>query len=255
MPLQIHEQADLEALADAIGERPETVIAVHLLRKSLCSSFILGKPSAPDAAIVQSNFCPTEPQGFGADPEDLWSLLKEIEGWDCIEVNQTIAPELSRIIERETGSETRLLQDIHHVPKGEVRSFRHEAVRLLTIDDAELLDRAEPDVRGSGFVDTRQLLREGIVAAAIIADRIEAIGFTTSRTAKYADIGVHTLPAFRRRGLARAAGSLVAREVQRADQIPVWSTGENNHASLNLARLLGFHAVGRLSYVIVDRAG
>jgi RimJ/RimL family protein N-acetyltransferase len=40
--------------------------------------------------------------------------------------------------------------------------------------------------------------------------------------------------------------------VQKARQIPVWSTGENNYASLRIAQKLGFTKVTERTYVIVN---
>ncbi|MGI8859675.1 MAG: GNAT family N-acetyltransferase, partial [Rubrobacteraceae bacterium] len=49
-----------------------------------------------------------------------------------------------------------------------------------------------------------------------------------------------TLEGWRGRGLATAAASLVVGRVQRSDRVPVWSAGEDNYASLQVARKLGF---------------
>jgi predicted GNAT family acetyltransferase len=65
---------------------------------------------------------------------------------------------------------------------------------------------------------------------------------------------VYTKEAYRRRGFATAAASLVARRVQEAGQIPVWSAGGHNVASLRVAEKLGFEEVSRRVYVIPERA-
>src|SRR2546428_793631 len=81
---------------------------------------------------------------------------------------------------------------------------------------------------------------EGVAAGAVVDRRLVAIAITSARTARHADVGVATLAPWRRRGLATAAASLVTRAVQAAGQTPVWSCGEDNLASLRVARKLGF---------------
>ena len=51
-------------------------------------------------------------------------------------------------------------------------------------------------------------------------------------------------------GFATAAASIVTRRMQETHRIPVWSSGEDNMASLRVARKLGFQEVSRLIYVI-----
>jgi predicted GNAT family acetyltransferase len=102
----------------------------------------------------------------------------------------------------------------------------------------------------SGFGSLRKLLEEGFVACAIVSGQIVSIAHTYARTTHYADIGVHTLERWRRGGLASAAASIVARCIQEAGQTPVWSTGEDNWASLRVAQKLGFVESSRRTYVI-----
>lgn len=75
------------------------------------------------------------------------------------------------------------------------------------------------------------MLEEGIVAGAVAEGRLVAIAYTSARSRKHADIAVNTLEEWRGLGLATAAASLVAREVQERRQMPIWSCGEDNYAS------------------------
>jgi predicted GNAT family acetyltransferase len=65
-------------------------------------------------------------------------------------------------------------------------------------------------------------------------------------------VGVYTEEAFRGRGFATAAASLVIQRVQEMGRIPVWSAGEHNIPSLAIAQKLGFVEVSRRRYVILD---
>ena len=80
--------------------------------------------------------------------------------------------------------------------------------------------------------------------------RIVGTAQTSAITDRYADIGVSTDERWRERGFATAAASIVARRVQETGRTPVWSCGEDNMASLGVARKLGFEEVSRLVYVI-----
>jgi GNAT superfamily N-acetyltransferase len=253
-----YQPLDLEAcraLSDALGDTPETVISVHLLRRGTCKAYVAGDPSRFDGAIVQANDFPTEPTGFGPDPDILWELLKAVEGWDCILVDSERAPLLGRIIKREMGVGVRYLDDVCHILSRPVATFPHQVVRQLTLSDLELLESAPPELRASCWGSTRALLAEGIVASAIVAGRVVATALTAAISDRCADVGVYTHPDFRRQGLATAAASIVAQRVQESGRTPVWGAGEHNVASLRVARKLGFIEVSRRTYVILDRGG
>lgn len=263
-------------LADALGDTPETVISVHLLRRGLCRAYVAGELSRFDGAIVQSNFCPAEPTGFGSDAKVLWDLLKFVEGWDCVNVASECATALGEIIEENMGIRVRYYGDVYHVlSKPVLRSsllrktvlnFQHEAVRQLTLDDLNLLESAPAEVRGSGFGNTRGLLSDGVVACAVVSGsflttlfskkctgNVVSIAHTSARTDHHADIGAFTLEDWRGRGFATAAAAIVAKRVQEDGQKPVWSTGEDNFASLRVAQKLGFTEVSRRTYIIPDK--
>ncbi len=94
---------------------------------------------------------------------------------------------------------------------------------------------------------------EGVVAGAVVeGDLLVAIAFTHARSTRHADVAVNTLEEWRGRGLATAAASLVAQRLQEAGQRPMWSTGEDNSASLRVAQKLGFTPITRRTYVIRD---
>lgn len=243
------------ALADALGDTPETAISAHLLRRGLCRAFVAGNPSCFEGAMVQSDFLPDEPEGFSSDPEVLWNLLKKVKGWDCVNVASECARPLGEIIKKKMGIRVRYYNDIYHILKKPVSNFYSKAVRQLTPADLKLLESTPAEVQGFGFESPAALLSEGIVACAVVSGNIVAIAHTSARTKAHADLGVFTLQEWRGQGFATAASSIVAKRVQETGQTPVWSAGERNIASIRIAEKLGFAQVSRRTYVVLDKGG
>ena len=237
-------------LADALGDTPQTTISVHLLRRGLCRAYLVGDPRRFSGAIVQDNHMPTEPTGFGADPQILWETLQIVPGRECIEVESGCAAPLGKIISEQAGSRVHYYEDVYHVLSRPVHTFVHKVVRRLALPDLELLESMPGAADTSGFGSLQVLLEEGFVACAIVSGQIVSMAHTYARTAHHADIGVHTLEGWRGRGFATAAASTVARCIQAAGQTPVWSTGQDNWASLRVAQKLGFVECSRRTYVI-----
>jgi RimJ/RimL family protein N-acetyltransferase len=243
------------ALAPSLDDTPETVISIHMLSRSLCRSLVLGAPEFPLAAMLQSVADPTEPTGFGDDAADLWRLLRCLTGWTCVNVSRDAGRPLATLIANDTGRASRLREDIYQVLAEPARPFPHPAVRRLTIDDRNHLDAAEASLGTPGWNwgSGATMLEEGIAAGGIVDDRLVAIAYTGAVSGRHADIGVATLPAWQGRGLATASAALVSEGIQATGRTPVWSAGENNLASLQVARKLGFVEVSRRVYVIPDR--
>jgi hypothetical protein len=244
------EPAERGILVDALGDSPETVISVHLLTQGLCDAYVAGNPEHFRGLIVQSHQDRGEPTGFGADARALWELLKMARGWWCVNVSEACATRLGAIVEEETGRAVRYYGDVYHTLTRPAVPFEHEAVRSLNLTDLEMLDSAAAEVRGSGWGSTEHMLEGGIVAGAVVEGRLVAIAYTSAYSGQHADIAVNTLEEWRSLGLATAAASLVARKVQERQQVPVWSCGEGNYASLHVAHKLGFAEVLRRAYVI-----
>jgi RimJ/RimL family protein N-acetyltransferase len=212
---------------------------------------VAGEVATFDGAIVQSNDWPTEPAGFGSDPEVLWDLLQSVKGWDCLLVDSECASALGRIIAREMGVQVRYLDDVSHTLTRPARAFHDEAVRRLSLADLVLLKAAPQELRAGLWSNPREILLEGVIACAVIAGEIVATALTTAYSERYADIGVYTAEGLRGRGYATAAASLVAKSVQESGRIPTWGAGEHNAASLRVAEKLGFVELSRRRYVIV----
>ena len=102
------EPEHLSLLADALGDKPETTISVHLLRRGLCRAYVAGNPRRFLGAIIQDNHMPAEPTAFGADPQILWELAQIVPGWECIEVEPGCAERIGQAISTETGESNRV---------------------------------------------------------------------------------------------------------------------------------------------------
>jgi GNAT superfamily N-acetyltransferase len=239
--------------AGALGPTPETAIPLHQLVRGLARARVAGELPDFDAAVVQAIDDPREPSGFGRDAAALWGLLRELEGWTCVSVDAALAEPLRRLVEAELGVTVRLYGDIHHVLARPAALYQHPAVRQLTVDDLPLIAAAPAAVQGGNWGGARAMVEEGCAAGGVVDRRLVAIAMVGALTARHADVGVATLEPYRRQGLSTAAASLVARWAQESGRVPIWSTGEDNVASLRVAAKLGFVEVSRRQYLIPEK--
>ena len=239
----------IRRLVETIDETPETVIPIHLLTQGTCKAYAVGDPASSDAVIVQSDSLRAEPFGLGGDAQGLWDLLRHLDDWTVVDVSPEVAPRLGALIRDATGKRVCYYGDVYHTLTKPAPVIDEPAVRELTRDDLGLLQAAGVD--GAAFRGALPaLIEEGAVAGAVVDGRIVGTAQTAAITDRYADIGVSTDERWRGRGFATAAASIVARRVQETGRTPVWSCGEDNMASLRVARKLGFEEVSRLTYVI-----
>jgi hypothetical protein len=153
------------------------------------------------------------------------------------------AGDSGEMVEAQTGRKVRYYADIYHVLRDSVAPLHHEAARLLTPDDLELVEAAFAEVRGSGWDSLWEMPEKGVVAGAVVVGRLVSIAFRSARLPEHVDTAISTSTAWRDRGFATASASLAAQRLQEAGQTPVWSTGENNRASLRVAKA-GLQACG-----------
>ncbi len=230
-------------LADVLGDSPETVIPVHLLRQGLCHAWISGNLERPVGAVVQSTSLMENPWAFG-EAEVIWRLLKYATGWWTANVTATLAPSLGAVLERETKGRAHLYDDVYHTLTRAGSSFRSSEVRRLLIDDEPLIAKymGTPTwTYSEGF--------EPMAAGAVVDGRLVGLAHVSAVTEGLADIGVSTLEPWRGRGFATAATSIVAKVVRDSGRTPVWSAGEGNAASLRVLAKVGFKEVSRRTYV------
>lgn len=241
-------------LCKALGDKPDTVIWTHLLRRGNCIVYVAGEPLRYEATVVQANDLPAEPTGFGAGVSALWELLKLVKGWNCVLVDKQCASALGQIIRDEMGVQVRYLDDINYVLPGQVPTLPNPAVRRFAIEDLKLLESLTSELRSGFWGSTHALLTQGIAAGAISEGHVVSIALVSVVSERYADIGVYTLPDFRGRGFATAAASIVARLVKGIGKTPIWSTGEHNIPSQRIAEKLGFVEILRRTYVVLENS-
>ena len=244
-----------DVLADRLGETPETTIPVHMLRRRLCSAYVVSEADGQEAVVLRSKLLPEEPLAYGSDIEAIWSILRDLPGWSCINVEAQIASQLSPLMQADLGRVVRHVEDIYFTLDRPTATFVHPFARSLTRDDLSLLEGSPADVQemALGFGTLEGLLAEGIATGAVVDGDLVALACTTAQTERHADVGVVTMQEWRGQGLATACAALVADGIHRSGRVPVWSTGEDNLASLRVARKLGFGEVGRRLYLVPSR--
>jgi GNAT superfamily N-acetyltransferase len=248
----VDEAEDKAALCRLLGDRPETVLWTHGLKRGMCNAYVAGDLPTYRAAIVQATDMPAVPATFGPDANAIWELLGLVRGWKYIAVDGVYAHTLGKIIYENTGLRVRYLGDLHYVLPDKLPVLVNQAVRRFTIDDLELLEAAPPELYSSFWGSVRALLTEGIAAGVVIDGKIVATARLSSISDWYADIAVDTLPDFRGQGLATATASAVVRAAQEMGKVPIWSTTERNMASRRIAEKLGFVEVLKRAYLVPE---
>ncbi|MXX92270.1 MAG: GNAT family N-acetyltransferase [Chloroflexi bacterium] len=251
-------QKELDLVADALGDTPETVIPAHLLRRGLADAYVAGSMPRFDAVVVQSHPWLEEPWCFGSDAFILWELLSKLDKWGQRDMSPNVpsylADPLSSLIQQEENLRVRQYGDVYHTLTRRVNSFIAPEVRQLEMRDADLLAEFRKDPHRLGFKTYEDLLSNGLAAGALVDGRLVALAHTNAMTENFGDIGVYTDDAWRGMGFASAAASIVARRIQDLGKTPAWSAGEDNEASLRIAAKLGFVEVWRRVYLNTFRA-
>jgi len=225
-------------------------MATSQLRLGLANAWVVGEAADFETAVVVNQNQPGEPIIFGQDAARIADVLQHIAGWDCVNVAPALVSRLAPLIETKMDCTVRLWRDVYHTATNPVPNFSLPQVRLLTTADWPLLESAPAGLQGP---NPRRALFEMHVAGAVVDDRLVAIAQYVAQSARYGEIGVHTLPEYRRRGFATAVASLIAQVIQAQGRIPVWSCGEGNAPSLRVAQKLGFTETTRRVYIILDR--
>jgi RimJ/RimL family protein N-acetyltransferase len=249
--MEAADRSAAEEFAESLPDHPFSFGAGCVIRRGVGKVWIRGAASHPSAAVVVASSLPAEPMAFGSDPQEIWTLLAEIPNWECVNLSREVAPALAGVLERELGSPTRLYDDVYFVLDRPAVPQHHPSVRRLTEDDLAMVERAPVPLQPMGFDSVLAALSGGVVAGGVVdGELVSTISMTVS-SRDYADVGGHTLEAWRNRGLASAAAYLVAQEVAARGMTPVWSTGEENVRSQRVAEKLGFREFGRQAYVVV----
>ena len=233
-------------LADIIGDTPITLNVLDCLKQGMCRAYVFGNLPDITASLVidtvyDDAFC------FATDVHALWHLLEfqtELERL-IINVAPAHAETLGQHIAAKTGISVKYNVEIHQALLEPVRSYPNEAVRLLTLADVELLEKATTEVQGYPFQVPQEVLANALAAAAIVNDNIVSIARTYAHTDLHGGISIFTLEEWRGKGYATSSASLVAQRIQAMGKVPVWSCGKENIASLRTAQKLGFVEISR----------
>ncbi len=240
---------ECRALAGRLPDTPETVIAIHVLRRGFARAWLA---RGDETVLIRHDFSPEEPTVFGPAAGAVWPLLKQVHGWHCVNVDADAAEAVRTLLERRLGTLVASYDDVYHVLDAPPVRHRSPYVRRLTRPDAVILRASADEIQFNTFGSLEALLTEGFAAGAVIDGRVVSVAKTTAISGAHVDIGVETLEGWRGCGLATAAASIIAQCVQNSGRVPVWSTVEANGASLRVAQKLGFRASGRRVYLVPD---
>ncbi|MFO7651312.1 MAG: GNAT family N-acetyltransferase [bacterium] len=243
LPSQVIDPAERQILADALGDTPESVAAVHGLTYGFYDAWTIGDPAAFDAAVVQPRILPTLAMGFGRDAEALARLLLHVPGWQNTFVPPCHAAAVSQHVARALGEELAVEDEIVYLPDGPLAEYADPRVRLIDKHEFDALAW----VMEWGY--TREVLENillnGVISCAVVDGQTVSAAYTDCWTARFAEITVGTEDGWTNRGFATGAASLVAREVVKGGRTPVWSADTSNLASRRIAAKLGFVEASR----------
>lgn len=240
--------AEYPLLARALGDSPATVIPLHQLHTHQATAWYSGPPAAPHALVIQAN---PEPTAFGNDAAAVYAILQQLPHWFCVECAAELAKDLQNHL-MAAGRPSVLYADIYYTLRGPLGTLPPPVlpVRLLTSDDLPVWLDAPPEFHNLGFATPQAVLEQGWAAGAFAGGKLVALAHTSALSPTYADVGVYTDPVWRGRKLATAVAELVMEQVCVQGRTPLWSTGEDNHASRRIAHKLGLEECLRRTYVI-----
>ncbi len=206
-----------------------------------------------DAVIIEDYSVGPELMAFGKDVYSFGAILQELYGWEAVNVPFEIGRPLAALMREELGLSSHLVDDVYHLVDGPIPILPHGTVRMLTYNDIPLLEATPDDIRDNFDADLEAVMDEELIAGAVLPDAgMVAIAATYGFSEPYVDLAVSTLAAYRCRGYARAAASLVASETQKAGRVPIWSCAPTNLGSLQVAYRLGFKEVSRRVNIVLD---
>ncbi|KPK59221.1 MAG: hypothetical protein AMK73_08765, partial [Planctomycetes bacterium SM23_32] len=125
----------LRHLASALGDRPETCLCTHVLRRGPCDAYVLGDPSRPAVAVIESPIWPGELITFGADAAALWAIVRRLTGWRILQADPTASGELADLIAHDTGGRIRTYDEVYNTLSGPAPVVHNDACRRLTAED------------------------------------------------------------------------------------------------------------------------
>lgn len=237
----------LRGLAAQLPDTPQTVITTSQLRYGRARAWVDSWPQW-QTAVVEDLGQPGEPVLFG--PPAVWAafLFREYSDWICLNVAPAAAAVMTDLFAT-AGLAVRPYHDLYYTLETAVAPAPDSPARRLTPADLPLLQAAPAKLVGA---DPAHMLRHKMAAGVLVDGKLAALAQNYALSAGYGDVGVATLPAYRRRGYATAAAALVVQWLQANGRIPVWSCGADNTASRRAAARLGFRQMAHRVYLIVE---
>jgi hypothetical protein len=250
--LNLLNENDNKKLAEVLSVDPCNNLAVYCLQHNKARAYTLGEPINPDAAIVEINYYPKEPSGYAKDVYALDSLLSDVNGWQCVLLEEDMAQSLfSRYCDKGRTS-TKLYKSKNYLLNTTCNVYNDDRVRLLNIYDSALIRNIELSIEPRGSQDINECLDLDYIAAAILNEKIVSFCQLDGLTESYADCYLETIPECRNQGLAKACASLIVSKIQQLGRTPIWDTGHDNWASIAIAKKLGFSPLKDRAYLILD---
>lgn len=233
-------------LAARLPDTPETVIATSQLRHGRARAWVDNWPQW-QTAVVEDTGQPGEPFLFGPPIAGAIALFLTYPQWICLNVAPAVAVATTALFAAAQMT-VRQYGDLYYCLETAVGPVADTAARRLTLSDLPLLSAAPVTMVGA---DPVNLLRHKIAAGVVVDGKLVALAQNYALSPRYGDVGVATLPAYRRRGYATQAATLVGQWLQANGRIPVWSCGADNLASRRTAARLGFRQHSKRVYLIV----
>lgn len=228
-------------------DSPENVHVRYFIIKNLCEIYLTGNISDPQAIVVRSKSLPSELFGY-RDPNSLFEILQSLKNWNSLLVENNISQTLGHLLSK-TKSFT-YEKEIYLILKRSVTTVPTSNVRLLTVDDLSLVQKAHEQLYKAGVTSSyKDMLVNGIVTGIIIDNQLVSMAHAIHITEKFADVGIFTAPNYINKGYFTSAAALLIKELQTKGLTPVWSTDENNFSSLKVAHKLGFTQTYTKTYI------
>jgi len=179
---------------------------------------VVGRPS-PELISSAVEGCPT----VLAPPETTEHVLCSLEGWIAVPA-------------------------LLHLPGDAPFPLPDTRFDVRMIGEAEL-DRSR-EIPADLKDELLGACRVSQVAAVFAGIEPVSFCYPSAITETLWDVSIDTLPPYRNRGYARAAVLSMIEFMQTGDRRPVWGAEVSNHASIGLARKLGFVVVDELNVIV-----
>jgi hypothetical protein len=216
-----------------LPDRPGPLTGLHVIATGL-GRLLVDSESAPRVALALVGF----DAQLAGDPAALSvAALRETFPRAALDAPAAFVPRL-----REAFGEPTVWPRVISV-LGEKRASPPPGctVRRLARGDEAALAALDPSLAWIHATNggPASVAASGRAFGAFVGGRLASVALPFLVGERYEELGVITLPEFRRRGLCAACASAVADEVRSRGRIPTWSTSPANEGSLAVARALG----------------